>query len=48
MVGREYRWAASLDLKQPRNLAAAIFWNRLFNPGIVYGKKDIRLYLAST
>ena len=33
-----YRWAASLDLKQSRDLAATISWGRLFHSGMVRGK----------
>ena len=39
-----YRWAASLDLKQSRDLAATISWGRLFHSGMVRGKNDICLY----
>ena len=41
MVCRGYRWAASLHLKQSRDLAATISWGRLFHSGMVLGKNDI-------
>ena len=41
MVCRGYRWAASLNLKQSRDLAATISWGRLFHPGMVRGKNDM-------
>ena len=44
VVCRGYRWAASLDLKQSRDLAATIYWGRLFHSGMVRGKNDICLY----
>ena len=44
MVCCGYRWAASLDLKQSRDLAATISWGRLFHSGMVRGKNDICLY----
>ena len=37
MVYRGFRWAASLDFKQSRDLAATISWGRLFRSGIVRG-----------
>ena len=39
-----YRWAASLVLKQSRDLAATISLGRLFHSGMVRGKNDICLY----
>ena len=44
VVCRGYRWAASLDLKQSRDLAATISGGRLFHSGMVRGKNDICLY----
>ena len=44
VVYRGYTWAASLDLKQSRDLAATISWGRLFHSGMVQGKNDICLY----
>ena len=41
---RGYRRAASLDLKQSRDLAATISWGRLFHSGMVRGKTDICQY----
>ena len=38
VVCRDYRWAASIDLKQSRDLAATISWGRLFHSGMVLGK----------
>ena len=40
VVCRGYRWAASLDLEQSRDLAATISWGRLFHSGMVRGKND--------
>ena len=37
----DYRWAARLDLKQSRDLAATVSWGRLFCSGMVLGKNDI-------
>ena len=44
VVCRGYRWAANLDLKLSRDLAATISWGRLFHSGMVRGKNDICLY----
>ena len=44
VVCRGYRWAASVDLKQSRDLAATISWGRLYHSGIVRGKNDICMY----
>ena len=46
VVYRGYRWAARLDLKQSRDLAAPISWGRLFHSGMVRGKNDICLYFV--
>ena len=37
-VSRDYRWAASLDLKQTTDLAATIYWCKLFLSSMVWGK----------
>ena len=42
MVCRGYRWAASLDLKQSRDLVATIAWGRLFHSGMVRGGGGMR------
>ena len=44
VVCHGYRWAASRDLKQSRDLAATISWGRLFLSRMVWGKNDICLY----
>ena len=41
-----YRWAASLDLEQSRDLAATISWGRLCHSGTVRGKNDICLSVS--
>ena len=46
MVCCGYRWAASLDLKQSRDLAATISWGRLFHSGMVRGKNGMYVCMA--
>ena len=45
VVCRGYRWAASLDLKRSRDLAATISWSRRFHSGMVRGNNDIIIYV---
>ena len=46
MVCPGCRWAASLDLKQSRDLAATISWGRLFHSGMVRRKNNIMYVLC--